>query len=442
MSNLYNLNAPYHNSLQRSNKISVRGGRPLSGEVKPDGAKNSSLYALITAVYIDEGWMVFDNVPQITDIQQTLNVLEEIGMQHSYTGQSLQVYGKCQKSAISEASASKIRSSICFLGPLLSRFGTVSLPLPGGDKIGDRPIDIHIDVIERFGGQATIENGFVNASLDLSQLQGQEVYLRFPSVGATINALFLAVTAKGKSVIFNAAKEPEIVDLINLLNKMGASIHGGGTDRIVVEGVAQLHATSYEILPDRLEVGALMMSFAMTKGKGVIKGAIPEHNRPLIHMMQSVGISVDTHDDEIHVDATQQPTRGFSVETQPYPGLATDLQAICTAFALVCPEPCTIKDTVFSERFGHVEGLRKMGASIDKTGNRLLIQPPKNALNSFGLSGANVEGGDIRAVVSLILTALAIDDTSTIDGVDHLLRGHIRFVEKLQHLNADIHYAL
>lgn len=420
-------------SIYSASKVTVTGGRALKGVVRPDGAKNSSLYALITPLFVEEGWMVFDNVPGITDIQMTLGVLQELGLHCEQRGSSVRVYGRCRHGSVSEAYASKIRSSVCFLGALLSRFTEVSVPLPGGDKIGDRPIDIHVDLIERFGGTVNIANGFVHIIRPDQPLVGQDIYLRYPSVGATINAIFLAVTAEGRSIITNAAKEPEIVDLINLLCKMGAQIHGGGTDRIVIEGVSKLHPTTYEILPDRLEVGALMVSFAMTKGTGVIQGTIPEHNRPLIHLLQSVGIDIHVKDDEIHIDASGAPQRGFAIETQPYPGLATDLQAVCTAFALACPEPCTIKDTVFEERFGHVDGLRKMGADIQRQGNKLYIQPPR-------LSSAHVAGGDIRAVVSLILTALTIEGTSTIEGVDHLLRGHIGFVDKLRALNAEIEY--
>ncbi len=418
-------------TLSDCQQLKIRGGKPLVGIVKPDGAKNASLYALITSVYIKEGFMTFTNVPQITDIHMTLETLREIGLQYKMVEDSIKIYGTVKHTHVSDVYASKIRSSIAFLGALLSQFGSVTIPLPGGDKIGDRPIDIHMDVVKAFGGNIYIEGGFVKASIDLENLTGQSLYLRYPSVGATINAIFMAVTAKGKSEILNAAKEPEIVDLITLLSQMGACIQGGGTDRIVINGVHALYAASHEIIPDRLEAGALMMCFAMTGGKGTVAGSIPEHNQPLIHLMQSVGMNVRVEDDNIHIDAST-PDRAFHIETQPYPGLATDLQAICTAFSLTCPEPCSIKDTVFEERFSHIDELRKMGAVIDKQGNRIFIQ------NNTKLSGAKVAGGDIRSVVSLILTALFIEDTSYIGGIEHLLRGHTYFIDKLIGLQADI----
>lgn len=418
-------------TLSECQQLKISGGKPLVGEVKPDGAKNASLYALITSIYIKEGFMTFTNVPHITDIQMTLETLKEIGMQYKFVEDSIKIYGTVKHTNVTDEYASKIRSSIAFLGALLSQFGSVTLPLPGGDKIGDRPIDIHMDVVKAFGGNIHIEGGFVKATINLENLKGQNIYLRYPSVGATINAIFMAVTAKGRTELLNAAKEPEIVDLITLLCQMGASIQGGGTERIVINGVHELYSASHEIIPDRLEAGALMMCFAMTGGKGSVIGSIPEHNQPLIHLLQSVGIQVNVVDDVIHIDASK-PQRAFHVETQPYPGLATDLQAICTAFSLTCPEPCSIKDTVFEERFGHIDELRKMGAAIDKQGNKIFIH------NNTKLSGAKVAGGDIRSVVSLILTALAIEDTSYVGGIEHLLRGHTHFIDKLIGLEANI----
>nr|WP_243201632.1 MULTISPECIES: UDP-N-acetylglucosamine 1-carboxyvinyltransferase [unclassified Fusibacter] len=411
----------------------IDGGKPLSGRVAPDGAKNSSLYALIAATFINEGWMTIENVPLITDIKMTLGILDELGMQYKVQGTTVKVYGKITNTIISDKYASKIRSSTTFLGALLSQFPEVILPLPGGDKIGDRPIDIHISVMEAYGASISIEGGFIKASLDTSQLTGKDIHLRYPSVGATINAIFMAITAQGQSTITNAAREPEIVDLISLLGKMGAVIHGGGTNRIVINGVRKLTSTTHDIMPDRLETGALMMCFAMTGGKGSVYGSIPEHNEPLIHLLRSIGIQVDIEGDTIHIDA-HQPSKSFHIETQPYPGLATDLQAICTSLALKCPGTSTIKDTVFEERFGHIEELRRMGARIERNGNKIFIH------NGDHITGSRVEGGDIRSVVSLILVALSIKDKSYIGGIEHLLRGHVNFVNKIIQLEADAEF--
>jgi len=412
--------------------ITVQGGIPLEGSVAPDGAKNSSLYALLTSLFIEEGWMTFENVPMITDIKMTLKTLEETGLKYKIHQDTLKIYGHASRGQVSDQFASKIRSSTTLLGPLISRFGHAVIPLPGGDKIGDRPINYHLQVMKAFGVDTHIEGGFVHAKLE-GPLTGRDIYLTYPSVGATINAIFMAIKAQGTSVIFNAAKEPEIVDLISILSKMGADIHGGGTQQITIKGVDHLKACSHDIMPDRLEAGALLMSFAVTGGKGQVRGSIPDHNFPLIHLLRSTGIQVQIQEDVIHIDASR-PKKGFDVETSPYPGLATDLQAVCTAFALTCPARSSIKDTVFKDRFGHVDELRKMGAQIQKEGNKIHISPTDR------LSGGRVKGGDIRSVVSLILAALSTEDQTTIEGVDHLLRGHVNFIDKLQKLNSNIQY--
>lgn len=418
------------NTSSDNNHVRVTGGIPLSGKVKPDGAKNSALYVLVASTFITRGWMTVDNIPLITDVQMTLNILNELGMKYTIQNKSIKIYGKVNNTNISDNYASRIRSSTTFIGALLSQYGSVSVPLPGGDQIGKRPIDIHIDVFEAYGASVSINDGFVHAKLDTQALKGKDIYLRYPSVGATINAIFMAIKAKGKSTILNAAKEPEIVDLISMLNKMGAKIQGGGTDKIVVIGVNDLTATDYAIIPDRLETAALVLSFAITGGQGDVVDCIPEHNQTFIHLLKAIGINVKVDGDTISVHPSK-PKKSFHIETQPYPGLATDLQAICTSLALICPNTSSIKDTVFEERFGHVNELYKMGASINKARNKISV-------NNRKLTTAHVHGKDIRSVVSLILTALTINDTCTIEGIDHLLRGHKNFISKLVSIGAII----
>lgn len=410
--------------------IYIKGGNRLKGTVKPDGAKNSSLYALIASTYIHEGWMTFDNIPLITDVKNTLYLLQELGMDYIIKDKTIRIIGKVSNNLISYEYASKIRSSIALLGPLLSQFGKAKLPLPGGDKIGNRPIDIHIDVVEQFGGYVRVIDNIIFAELDVDNLKGQDIYLRYPSVGATINAIFIAVLVNGSTEILNAAKEPEIVDLISLLSKMGAKIHGGGTDKITIKGVKKLHATNYTIMPDRLEVGALLTAFAISGGRGTITNCIPEHNLPLIHMLKSVGNKISYYDDIIKIQS-EKALKPINIETQPYPGLATDLQAICSAYALTCPGTSYIKDNVFEERFDHITQLIKLGANVERNGSRIKIKYSK-------LVEGIIEGHDIRSVVSLILATLNTKGETTLYGLKHLERGHINLISKLVKLGADI----
>ncbi len=417
--------------LNERNYIKISGGVPLKGTVSPDGAKNAALIQLAASSLVDDTWVTLDNVPNITDVKHTKAMLEECGLTVKSEGKRITVIGKASHSEFSDSYASKIRSSITFLGALLPRLGHVTLPLPGGDKIGNRPIDIHEDIMKAFQIESEIINGFVHAKAKELPLKGTDVYLRFPSVLATVNAILLAVQAEGKTTLMNVAKEPEIVDLTNLLIKMGAKISGVGTDKIVIVGVKSMTTAHHEIMPDRLETGALILSFVMTNGSGTVDKIIPEHNAPLIQILKSCGVELEVLADKVHIHKSYIKN-GFKLETRPYPGFATDLQPIITALALKCPSMSTITDTVFTERFSHVHELRKMGAQIDRQGNTIRIDP-------FAvLSGATVEGTDIRTVVSLINAALSIEGESKIFGCNHLARGHCNFLNKLKELNADI----
>jgi len=411
--------------------INIKGGNRLEGIVSPDGAKNSALIQLAALTLVDGHFVTLKNLPLISDVYDSIEMLNECGLTTKLQDNEVTVMGKATSYEYSTYYGSRIRASLAFLGSTLSKFGQVVLPLPGGDKIGERPIDIHIDVLNAFGIETTITNGFVIGKAKEFPLKGSTVYLRFPSVLATVNAILLAVLADGKTVLSNVAKEPEIIDLTNLLTKMGAKISGVGTDKITIVGVDTLHTAVHEIMPDRLEAAALMMSIVMTKGKGCIEKTIPEHNIPLIETLKHCGVVVEIEGDKVHLDA-KNFSKGFQVETRPFPGLATDVQPLITPLGLLCPEESIITDNIFHERFSHVDELKKMGAKIDRFNNTIHVKPYSK------LSGASVEGGDIRTVVTLINAALSINDHSKVFGIEHLNRGHSRFIEKLMRLNADI----
>lgn len=420
----------YDESKEKS-YIRIKGGIKLSGTVNPDGAKNSALIQLATSAFVKDSWITLENIPLISDVEDIIMMLEECGLTTKQEGNKITILGKVSKNKFSDEYGSKIRASLAFLGSVISRTGEITLPLPGGDKIGNRPIDIHIDVMNAFGIDSTIKNGFIHAKAKELPLQGTTIYLRFPSVLATVNAILFATLAEGKSILMNVAKEPEIVDLTNLLTKMGARITGVGTDKITIEGVESLTSACHEIMPDRLETAALMLSIIMTDGTGTVEKIIPEHNEPLIHLLRSCGVNLIVEHDKIHIEECEID-KGFQLETRPFPGFATDLQPIITPFALKCPEVSFITDTVFKERFAHVNELRKMGADIEQIGNTIMIQP-----NQI-LTGAIVEGNDIRTVVALINAALYINGESRVYGINHLERGHSDFINKLIILNADI----
>ncbi len=413
------------------NYLEVTGGHKLNGTVCPDGAKNSALIQLAALALVEDNFVTLSNVPGITDVVDTIEMLREIGLSVKHVDDEVAVSGKIHAAEFSYAYGSKIRASLAFLGSVIAKQGEVVLPLPGGDKIGPRPIDIHIDVLNAFGVETDVVDKFIHAKATVFPLKGTTVYLRYPSVLATVNAILLGVHAEGKTVLHNVAKEPEIVDLTNLLSKMGADIRGVGTDKITIEGVRTLNSTFHEIMPDRLEAAALIMAIVMSGGEGTVAKTIPEHNGPLIDVLRHAGIEVEVYEDSISIK-TQTCHTGFTAETRPFPGLATDVQPILTSFALRCPGISKITDTVHKERFSHAEELKKLGASIDKIDNSIYISGLKT------LHGSSVKGGDIRSVVALINAALYINDKTIIYGVDHLNRGHSRFVEKLNALGANI----
>jgi len=411
--------------------IEINGGFPLKGSVAPDGAKNSALIQLAALALVDENLVTLSNVPGITDVADTVEMLKEAGLNVDYKGDEVVASGKITDYKFSYAYGSKIRASLAFLGAVLAKLGEIKLPLPGGDKIGPRPIDIHLDVLSAFGIESEVVDKFIYAKARTFPLEGTTAYLRYPSVLATVNGILLGVHAKGRTILHNVAKEPEIVDLTNLLSKMGADIRGVGTDKITIIGVDKLESSYHEIMPDRLEAAALMMALVMSGGEGEITKTIPEHNEPLLDILRMTGVDVSVGEDSIKIKSQSCHT-GFTAETRPFPGLATDVQPILTPLALKCPGISKITDTVHKERFTHADELKHFGATIDKVDNSIYIDGLKT------LKGGTVHGGDIRSVVSLINAALSIEDTSLVYGVEHLNRGHSKFIDKLNSLGASI----
>lgn len=412
------------------NCIRVRGGKALHGSVKPDGAKNSALIQLAALALVENNFVTLRNVPPITDVDDSIKMLEEVGFHVKKHEDEVTVTGALQSTSFSSEYGSKIRASLAFLGSVISRKGEIKLPLPGGDKIGPRPIDIHIAILNTFGVKTVVEDDFLYCKADLP-LKGASAVLRYPSVLATVNGILLGVLAEGRTELYNVAKEPEIVDLTNLLSKMGADIRGVGTDRIVIHGVKVLKSTYHEVMPDRLEAAALIMALVASGGSGTIEQTIPEHNTPLLNLLKHTGVTHKIEGDKIHI-IKSECFRGFHAEARPYPALATDIQPLIAPLALKCPGISKIVDTVHHERFSHVDELKKIGAEVDRIDNAAYINGNRT------LNSGTVAGHDIRSVVSLINAALIYDEEILIYGLEHLNRGHKHFIDKLNRLGADI----
>lgn len=411
--------------------IEVTGGKALQGVVSPDGAKNASLIQLAALALVEDNFVTLSNVPGISDVYDTVEMLREIGLHVIIDEDEIKVSGKAKSSEFSYAYGSKIRASLAFLGAVIAKKGQVVLPMPGGDKIGPRPIDIHVSIMEAFGIETIQKDGFIHAKAKHMPLLGQTIYLRYPSVLATVNGILLGVHAKGKTILHNVAKEPEIVDLTNLLVKMGASIRGVGTDKIVIEGVETLKTAYHEVMPDRLEAAALIMAFVMSGGHGTVSKTIPEHNEPLMDILRETGVEIEVEEDKIHVKSSLCHS-GFQAETRPFPGLATDVQPLLTPLAFKTRNISKITDTVHPERFDHVNEMTQLGAEVDRVGNSVYINGAKPLFSGV------VTGRDIRSAVALINTALFIPGKSMVYGVEHLNRGHHRYLSKLEMLGANI----
>ena len=355
-------------------EIIVRGGKQLEGTVHIEGAKNAVLPILAATLLAEEGTSTLSNVPILSDVFTMNQVIRYLNTDVEFNEEAKEIKVNATRQLNVEAPyeyVSKMRASIVVMGPLLARNGHAKVAMPGGCAIGKRPIDLHLKGFQALGAKIIQKNGYIEAIAD--ELVGDTIYLDFPSVGATQNIMMAAVKAKGTTVIENVAREPEIVDLANFLNKMGASIHGAGTETMRIEGVDHLHAVSHPIVQDRIEAGTFMVAAAMTEGNVLIDGAIPEHNRPLISKLIEMGVKITEENDGLRVIGPKA-LKATDIKTMPHPGFPTDMQAQMTAIQLVADGVSTTTETVFENRFQHLEEMRRMNAQVKIDNNVALIK--------------------------------------------------------------------
>ncbi|WP_248929388.1 UDP-N-acetylglucosamine 1-carboxyvinyltransferase [Paenibacillus hamazuiensis] len=412
-------------------KIIVRGGKRLSGKVKIHGAKNAVLPIIAASILGSEGISVIHDAPPLDDVIVINKVLESLGIDVEYTNETVRI--GAERIATCEASyelVRKMRASFLVMGPLLARMGQARISLPGGCAIGTRPIDQHLKGFEAMGAEIELGQGFIEARVH-GRLKGAKVYLDVASVGATENIMMAATLAEGTTIIENAAREPEIVDLANYLNAMGAKIRGAGTGIIRIDGVDKLTGAVHTVIPDRIEAGTYMIAAAITGSDLFIEGAIADHLRPVISKMQEMGVQIDEDENGLRV-YTDRPLKAVDVKTLPYPGFPTDMQSQMMALLLVADGTSLVTETVFENRFMHVEEFVNMSAQIKVDGRTAVVS------GGAKLRGAKVCATDLRAGAALILAALAAEGETEITGVHHIDRGYVDIAQKLRLVGADI----
>lgn len=414
-------------------KIIVTGGQKLQGKVRVEGAKNAVLPILAAALLASKGENVIKEVPNLADVFTINEVLKSLNAAVTYIPEDNAVYIDATKELSSEAQfefVSKMRASILVMGSLLARNGYARVALPGGCAIGSRPIELHLKGFEAMGAKISFGHGYVEAKTE-GRLKGANVYLDFPSVGATENIMTAASLAEGTTVIENAAKEPEIVDLANFINSMGGRVIGAGTNTIRIEGVDTLYGVEHHIIPDRIEAGTFMVAAAITKGDVVIENAVPEHMTALIAKMREMGVEITELDEGISVRAPHT-LKAVDIKTMPHPGFPTDMQSQMMALMLTAEGTSIITETVFENRFMHVEEFRRMNAGAKIEGRSVFIEGPVN------LQGAEVMATDLRAAAALILAGLVSEGITRVTKLHHLDRGYVDFHGKLASLGANI----
>lgn len=415
-------------------KIIVRGGKTrLEGQVVIEGAKNAVLPLLAATILASEGQSRLSNVPILSDVFTMNHVVSGLGASVAFHQEENEIIVDARGDLGSEAPykyVNQMRASIVVLGPILARNGYAKVSMPGGCTIGSRPIDLHLKGLEAMGASIHQRAGYIEARAE--RLQGAHLYMDFPSVGATQNLMMAATLAEGTTVIENAAREPEIVDLAIFLNKMGARVKGAGTETITIKGVSVLHGADHQVVQDRIEAGTFMVAAAMTGGNVLIKDAIWEHNRPLISKMQEMGVEVSEEEAGIRIRSSVERLKSVTVKTLPHPGFPTDMQAQFTALMAVAKGESTMIETVFENRFQHLEELRRMDLHSDILRDTAIIT------GGNPLQGAEVMSTDLRASAALILTGLVAEGVTTVGKLTHLDRGYYHFHEKLAALGADI----
>ncbi|SBO16822.1 UDP-N-acetylglucosamine 1-carboxyvinyltransferase [Carnobacterium divergens] len=413
-------------------KIIVRGGKRLEGTVKVEGAKNAVLPILAATILASVGESKLTNVPTLSDVYTINEVLHHLNLDVAFNEKNKEVQINATHDLNFEAPfeyVSKMRASIVVMGPLLARLGHAKVALPGGCAIGTRPIDLHLKGFEAMGARVHIENGYIEAFAD--ELVGARIYLDFPSVGATQNIMMAATLAKGTTTIENVAREPEIVDLANFLNRMGAKVVGAGTETIRIEGVTELTGVEHSIIPDRIEAGTFMIAAAMTQGNVLVEDAVAEHNKPLISKLKEMNVTIIEEENGLRIIGPEK-LKATDVKTMPHPGFPTDMQAQMTAIQLMAEGTSTMTETVFENRYMHMEELRRMNAQFKVEGQSLVIYGPTK------LQGAEVAATDLRAAAALILSGLCSEGYTRVTHLEYLDRGYFEFHKKLQALGADV----
>ena len=405
----------------------IKKSMPLSGKIQISGAKNAALPA-IAASYLTEDSVKLKNIPKLSDVNNMFEIADEIGADIlTESAAEYKILPRAEKFSLSYDTVSKLRGSFLFMGPLLAKYGKVKIPMPGGCRIGSRPVDLHLKGFSLMGADCVSGHGFI--SVKAPKLHGAQIYLDFPSVGATENIMMAACLADGETVIENAAAEPEISDLALMLVSMGAKIDGIGTDTLKITGTKNLHGCTHSIIPDRIEAGTFMIAAVLTGGTVTLCGAQSEHIKPLTAKMREIGVDVDEVENCITVKSNSK-LKSCDIKTMPFPGFPTDMQAQFYALLSIVPGTSIITETVFENRFMYVSELQKMGAKIKIDGRTAVIEGTKK------LSGARVSATDLRAGAALVVAGLAANGTTKIGNAGCIDRGYEDFDKKLSSLGA------
>ena len=412
-------------------KIVINGGRPLKGEVTISGAKNS-VVALIPATILADDVVTLDGVPDISDVASLIEIMTIMGAKIERNEDSLIIDPRGVKDMpMPFGKINSLRASYYFYGSLLGRYGQATVGLPGGCDLGPRPIDLHLKAFEAMGAAMTMDGSSMKLATDGKPLQGANIYMDTVSVGATINTILAAVKAEGRTVIENAAREPEIIDVVTLLNNMGAHIRGAGTDMIIIDGVPHLHGTRHQVIPDRIEAGTYI-ALAAAIGEGIqINNVLYEHLESYIAKLEEMGVRMTISEDSIFVEK-QTGLKPIQIKTSPYPGFATDLQQPITPLLLTASGRGRIVDTIYEKRVNHVPELAKMGATISTLNDHIIYEGPNQ------LTGSSVKATDLRAGAALVIAGLMASGTTEITNVEYILRGYSDIIHKLTQLGAEI----
>ncbi|MCU0641313.1 MAG: UDP-N-acetylglucosamine 1-carboxyvinyltransferase [Candidatus Margulisbacteria bacterium] len=418
-------------------RLLIKGGKPLNGKYRVSGSKNAALPILAATILLPDH-SVIKNVPNLLDVITIIRVLRALGLRAEYSQSvpnTVDVWNNSVKHVAPYELVTKMRASFFVIGPILAIKGLAKIPLPGGCAIGSRPVDIHIKGMEALGARVKLEHGFVIA--EAKKLKGGRFYLDFPSVGATESVMMAATLAEGETLIENAAKEPEIADLANFLIKAGAQIVGAGTDVIKVSGVKQLRPVEYSIIPDRIEAGTIMAAAAITMGKVMIEGIIPEQLEAVARKLQESGVRIKMAADRVEVDGSGDRFKAVDVKTMPFPGFPTDMQPQIAAFLTLAKGTSVVSETIFENRFMHMHELRRLGADIKLEGQSAIINGVAK------LSGAPVKVSDLRAGAALLIAGLAADGETELEDRDHhISRGYENIIEKLRGIGGDVSKAV